>query len=221
MAALTAQPPLTTMNSLVMHLPPGCGNYSTRNTMSCTAMPAHRMMGTLEELTVALHPGAYDVVGDGDRRRTGQSVGMLSHQHGGAFVLGEPAAVDQLVGIHLDVVVERLGETAVHQRHRERPGLRVEILHAAAFDAGLFQGFAPHRILERFAGLDEAGETRPHGCGEPAGAAEQSAVAVHGEHDRDRVGAWEMLDLAGRAGAFPAGVDHVGFDTAVGAEAVP
>src|SRR6187549_857876 len=105
MAALTAQPPLITMNSLVMHLPPGCGNCSTRNTMSCTAMPAHRMMGPLEELTVALHPGANDMMSDGDRRRAGQSVGMLSHQHGGAFVLGEPAAVDQLVLVHLDVVV--------------------------------------------------------------------------------------------------------------------
>ena len=30
-----------------------------------------------------------------------------------------------------------------------------------------------------------------------------------------------MLDLAGRAGALPAGVDHVGLDAAVGAEAVP
>src|SRR3954471_19631145 len=100
MAALTAQPPLTTTNSLVMHLPPGCGNCSTRNTMSCTAMPAHRMVGTLEELTVALHPGADDVVGDGERRRAGQSIRMLAHQHRGAFVVDDPAAIDQLVGIH-------------------------------------------------------------------------------------------------------------------------
>src|SRR5689334_10100506 len=123
MAALTAQPPLTTMNSLVMHLPPGWGNCSTRNTMSCTAMPAHRMAGALEELTIALHPSANDVVGDGDRWRAGQPVRMLAHQHRGAFVLGEPAAIDQFVGVHLDVFVERFSETAVHQRHRKRPRL--------------------------------------------------------------------------------------------------
>src|SRR5436190_19137075 len=121
MAALTAQPPLTTMNSLVMHLPPGCGNCSTRNTMSCTAMPAHRMAGALEELTIALHPGADDVVGDGDRRRAGESIRMLAHQHRRAFVLAEPAAIHQLVGVHLDVLAERLGEAAVHQRPRKRP----------------------------------------------------------------------------------------------------
>src|SRR3954465_488251 len=114
MAALTAPPPLTTTNSLVMHLPPGCGNCSTRNTMSCTAIPAHRMVGALEELTVALHPSADDVVGDGDGRRAGQAVRMLAHQHRRAFVLGEPAAIDQFVCVHLDIFVERLGETAVH-----------------------------------------------------------------------------------------------------------
>src|SRR3954454_1172124 len=100
MAALTAQPPLTTMNSLVIHVPPGCGNCSTRNTMSCTAMPAQRIAGALEDGTVALHPGSDDVMGDGDRRRAGQPVRMLSHQHRRAFVLGEPAAVHQLVLIH-------------------------------------------------------------------------------------------------------------------------
>src|SRR5471032_2930916 len=108
MAALTAQPPLTTTNSLVMHLPPGCGNCSTRNTMSCTAMSVHRMVGALEELTIALHPSADDMVGDGDRRRAGQSVRMPAHQHRRAFVLGEPAAIDQFVCVHLDVVVECL-----------------------------------------------------------------------------------------------------------------
>src|SRR5258705_5495954 len=84
MAALTAQPPGITANSLVMHLPPGGGNSATRNTMSCTAMPTHRMAGALEEGTVALHPAADDVMRDGDRRRTGQALGMFAHQHRGA-----------------------------------------------------------------------------------------------------------------------------------------
>ena len=54
-----------------------------------------------------------------------------------------------------------------------------------------------------------------------AGAAEQAAVAAHREHDDDRIGAREVLDLAGRAGALPAGVYHFGLDAAVGAEAMP
>ena len=51
-----AAPPLMTMNSLVMHLPPGVGNLSTRNTISCTAMPAHRIAGALEDVAIAFHP---------------------------------------------------------------------------------------------------------------------------------------------------------------------
>src|SRR6185312_6772499 len=97
-------------SSLVMALPPGGGNCATRNTMSCTAMPAHRIAGGLERATVALHPGADDVVCDGDGRRAGQPFGMLAHQHRGAFVLAEPAAVDQFVLVHDDVVVQRFGD---------------------------------------------------------------------------------------------------------------
>ncbi len=138
---------------------------------------------------------------DGDRRRAGQSVRMPSHQHGGAFVLGEPAAVDQLVLVHLDVVVERLGETAVHQRHRERPWLRVRDTSRGRINSGLFQSFAPHRILERFAGLDEPAR-HDHRLRRSGRSGRAARGCLHGEHDRDRVGAREMLDLAGRAARF-------------------
>src|ERR1044072_8123883 len=98
-AALTAQPPSTVMNSWVMHLPPGGGNSATRNTMSCTAMPAQRIAGALEDGTAALHPCADDVVGDGDMRRARQAVRMLAQQHRRALVFAEPTAVHQLVGV--------------------------------------------------------------------------------------------------------------------------
>src|SRR6185295_10334396 len=111
------------MNSCVMHLPPGGGNSATRNTMSCTAMPAQRTAGALEDGTIALHPLTDDMMGDGDMRRAGQAIRMLSHQHRGAFVLAEPAAVHQFVLVHRDVVVERLGNASVHQGHRKRPRL--------------------------------------------------------------------------------------------------
>src|SRR3569833_1118929 len=77
-AALTAQPPGTPSNSLVMHMPPGGGNSWTRNTMSCTAMPTHRIAGALEpgpleDGTVALHPTSDYVMCVGDRWLTGET----------------------------------------------------------------------------------------------------------------------------------------------------
>ena len=85
----------------------------------------------------------------------------------------------------------------------------------------------PPRISRRtassmvFARLDEAGEARPGIRREASGAAEQAALAVDRQHDRDRVGAREMLHLAGRAVAPPAGLDRARLRAAVGAEAVP
>ncbi len=49
------------------------------------------------------------------------------------------------------IVMSSLSASAMaadHQRHRERPGLRVEIFHPPAFDAGLLQRLAPHRVLD-------------------------------------------------------------------------
>src|SRR5262249_13287328 len=151
-------------------------NSWTRNTMSCTAMPAHRTAGPLEpgpleDGTVALHPAANDVMGDRDRWRTGETFGMLAQQHGGALILAEPAQADELVLVHGQVFGDRLGMGADHQRHRKRPGLRVEVLHAPAADAGLFQCLATHRVFDRFAGFDETSETRPHCGGEAPGTA--------------------------------------------------
>jgi len=44
-AALAAQPPPVMMKSDADTLAPGAGKCSTRITMSCTAMPAHRILG--------------------------------------------------------------------------------------------------------------------------------------------------------------------------------
>src|SRR5450756_3184939 len=67
-AALAAQPPPVMMNSDAATLLPGAGKFSTRMTMSCTAMPAHRIFGAFLPGTasvkadLALHPGADDVM---------------------------------------------------------------------------------------------------------------------------------------------------------------
>src|SRR5215510_10600396 len=51
-------------------------------------------------------------------------------------------------------------------------------------------------------------------------AAEHAAIARNRQHDRDRIGAWEMLGVARRAVAPPAGLDRLGGRAAVRAEAM-
>src|SRR2546430_10709447 len=51
-------------------------------------------------------------------------------------------------------------------------------------------------------------------------AAEHATIARDRQHDRDRIGAREMLGLARRAVAPPAGLDRLGGGAAVWAEAV-
>src|SRR6202042_503048 len=78
-AALAAQPPLTTKNPVACTLPSGCGNCSTRNTSSSTMMPVQRMRGaSTEDIAAILDEAANEMVGDGDRRRCGQAVGMAA-----------------------------------------------------------------------------------------------------------------------------------------------
>src|SRR6185437_2419541 len=72
----------------------------------------------------------------------------------------EPARVLQLVAVDGDRRAARLGGEAQHDRGGERPGLRGMIAHLADNDAGLLVNLARHRILEAFAGLDEAGQGR-------------------------------------------------------------
>ncbi len=115
----------------------------------------------------------------------------------------------------------RLGVAADHQRTRKRPGLRGEVGHPRARKPDLFLDLAPHRFLDRFAGLGEAGETRPHGRREPRRAAEHAAVAGDREHDDDRIGARKMLGMARRAIAAPAALGRLRHRAAIGTETVP
>src|SRR5262249_52021349 len=158
-------------------LVPGAGKSCTRITMSCTAMPAHRILRLRSlKADLALDPGAENVMRYGDRRRRGQAGRMRAGQEADRLVAGEPARVLELLAVHGDVVAQRLGMAADHQRHRKRPGLRGEVAHAAGDDAGLLERLAPHRILDRLTRLDEAGKARPHARHEPRRAPEQAAV---------------------------------------------
>ena len=100
-------------------------------------------------------------------------------------------------------------------------GCEYEIAHAAAVTP------ASSSVSRRTASsIASPGSTKPARqdhmvAAKRAGAAEQAAVAAHRQHDDDRVGAREMLDLAGRAGPLPAAFDEVGRRAAIGAEPVP
>src|SRR5271155_442052 len=140
-------------------------------------MPAHRMRGTepprraretsAADIGAVFDKAANDVMRDGDRRRRGQALRMPPRQHRGKLLAVEPARVFEFLAVDDEIAVKRLGVAADHHRRGEWPGLRREIAHPAAADADLFEHFAPDRLLDRLAWLDEAGKTRPHGRREP------------------------------------------------------
>src|ERR1700675_2987127 len=131
-AALAAQPPLTTKNPVACTLPSGCGNCSTRNTSSSTMIPVQRMRGAslknmsikhllIKNLAAILDEAANEMVGNGDRRRCGQAVGMAAVEHQRQFVARKPARVLDLAAVDDDRVRQRPRMAADHQRARERP----------------------------------------------------------------------------------------------------
>src|SRR4051812_36232038 len=107
----------------------------------------------------------------------------------------EPARLGELAA-ELDRGIDRLGREADHQRSRERPGLRGVVRALADANAGFLEYFAPHGVLERFAGLDEAGERREALLGPGGLPAEQARIAVRDDHDHRGIDAREVLDLA-------------------------
>src|SRR4029077_3315001 len=223
-AALAALPPLMVRNSLACVFTSGRGNDPTRNTRSSTAMPVHSRClraASAEDTVALLDPGADDVMRDRDRRWNADSFRMPAEEHRRGLLAREPARILQPLAVDRDVGVGRARVAADHQRHRERPGLRAEILHLAADDAGFLQCLAPRRFLDALARLDETGKTRPHVGDEAARAAEQAPVAVDRQHDHDWVRAREVLDLAGRTLALPAGLRDGGRRAAICAEAMP
>ena len=99
-------------NRLACTLPSGGGKRSTRKTSSSTVMPAHRTSLPrrlrYRKTHLLLHPGADDVIGDRDRRRRGQALGMLPQQHRRHLLAVEPARVLELVAVDHDVARHRL-----------------------------------------------------------------------------------------------------------------
>src|SRR5262245_49975200 len=178
-AAFAAHPPPVMMNLLAATLVPGPGKFSTRMTMSCTAMPAHRIFGTFGARSVktylVLHPGADDVMRDCNRRRRRKPLVMFARQHGLNLSPAKQPGGLELRPIGHNLVRQCFNVTANHQRCRERLSLASEVNDAAAGAAGFLARVPAYRVLDRVADFDEPGKARPHRWNETRATPQQAA----------------------------------------------
>jgi hypothetical protein len=167
-------------------------------------------------ISAFLRPGLDQLVGDG-QGRGGEEAVQLALDQGPGLVLGEPLDRFQLGLVGGGRVAVDVGHQAHHQRRGPGPGLAGVIAHRDSGQAGLLLQLAGAAFLDGLAGLDEAGQGRVHAGRPQRLAAQQAAAVVQGQHDRHRVGAREVLGLAGGALALPAAVGDVGLLAAVAA----
>src|SRR5271166_3962590 len=177
--------------------------------------------GELREVNVLERPFFDEVMRDRHRDRRGEAVWMAAFEQGSRLMAREPTRVLKLDLVDLERPAPRMSEAANHQRGWKRPGLRGEVAHRVAFDAGLLENLAPDRRLDRLAGLHESRQRRIHAFRKAWLTSEQAGVAVDREHDHDGIRARKVMHLADRAFAAPAGRRDHGFSAAVRAEAAP
>ena len=144
---------------------PGRGNDATRNSMSSTAMPVHstclrapQSKTPSPSSTQARMMWCAIAIGGGMLIPSGCSPVNISATSSRVNQRASSSSSRSTV----ISARRRLRVAADHQRHRERPGLRGEILHPPAGDAGFLQRLAPRRLLDALARLDEARKARPH-----------------------------------------------------------
>ena len=145
---------------------------------------------------------------------------MRARKHLAHLVAAEPTAVFEFLQIHGDLRRFRLDIGTDHQARRERPGLVGHDRDAAADNAGLLEGLAAHGILDRLTGLHETRQRRIPARRKPRRTPEQAAIAIHRQHDNNRVRARKMLGLAGVADPLPALLGDMGRPATLRAEAV-
>src|ERR1700760_4652442 len=91
-----------------------------------------------------------------------QAVRVAALDERDRLIAAEPAGVFQLHAVDFKATAFRFGKAADHQRGRERPWLRGEILDSPADDSGLFVDFPPDSSLDSFPRLNETGQRRKH-----------------------------------------------------------
>src|SRR5438270_373738 len=118
---------------------------------------------------------------DGHAVRRGDALRVALLEHRRDLLARKPARILKLIAVDDDVARRGAGETADHQRSGERPGLRGDIAHLVADNAALLADLAPHRLLDRLAGFEKAGQRRIHALGKARLPAEQATFAVDAE----------------------------------------
>ena len=161
-------------------------------------------------------------MGDGDRRRRGQAVGVAGAPASApSSSRVEPARILDLAAVDDDCFRQRLGVAADHQRARERPRLRLA-KYLTRPQRMPTSSSTSRRTASSIVspGSAKAGQRRPHGRRKARRTAEHAALARDHQHDDDRIGARKMLGLAGRAVAPPAGLHHARRRAAIRTEAM-
>ncbi len=125
------------------------------------------------------------------------------------FLAGEPARIVQFGAVDGESRILRHRMTADHQLAGERPWLAGDDSHIAHRHPRLLVHFARDRFLDGFARFDEACQRGIHARREARLAAQQQLAVMFDQHDRDRIGAREMLRLAGWAIALPAALGQL------------
>src|SRR5271168_2629889 len=145
---------------------------------------------------------------DGYRRRHEDAVDPLTLYQLARHAALEPSHFGELVLVGLDGAAFGFGEASDHQRRRKRPRLRRVVSYLADFYRRFFHQLASHGFLDRFAGLDEAGERGEHAGRKLFAASDQAGFALGREHDDDGIDARKMFGVALGAEAAIAGVHH-------------
>ena len=159
------------------------------------------------------------MVGDGHR------VGTASKRVGGVPHLGqllalEPTGVLEFGRIDNDVLAECLADQPDHQARGKGPGLAGDIADIADPDARFLEDFAPGGLFDGLARLHEARKCRIHARRPACLPPKQETARRSHHHDDNRIGAREMIALAGTAMAAITAIDHMGSGAAIGAIAM-
>ncbi|KAG1255494.1 hypothetical protein G6F68_010332 [Rhizopus microsporus] len=136
-----------------------------------------------------------------DRRRHADALAIvldIACQRRAHLVGTEPARIFQLT-VHARQIILRLRTEPDHQRPRERPGLRAEVLAGGHPHLALLVHLAHHGLLEGLAGLDEAGQHRVAARRPVRLPAQQQPALVLHRHDHRRIHPRVMLGGALRA----------------------
>src|SRR5271165_3295560 len=146
---------------------------------------------------------------------------MRPVEHLTHFLLAKPARVFKLPVVKGKLAAESLGDTADHQRAREWPGLRGEVIDASDANSNLFRHLAADGVFDRLPRFHESGEAGIHLRRETRLTAEQTLVAIDDEHNDGGIRARKMLGAAGVASAPPASAKNARRRAAVRTKAVP